>query len=112
MTEGVVKRSMKKNREQVIIEQIQRQLRKVDNELKGYRVFLFGSRTEGNARERSDFDIGIFGRKPIPLKTFYKIEDLFDSIETLYKIDLVDFNLTSPSFRKEAMKTVRLLYES
>jgi predicted nucleotidyltransferase len=82
----------------------------MDMELRGYRVLLFGSRASGNARERSDFDVGVIGEQPLPFKTFYKLEDLFEQIETLYRIDWVDLNCTSPEFRREALKKTEVLY--
>ena len=80
------------------------------DELIGHRVVLFGSRAAGVARERSDFDVGVLGDTPLPLKTFFKMEDLFDEIETLHRIDWVDFNRVSPEFRREALKKTEVLY--
>jgi len=99
------------SREEVVKQLIKEQLRKAGFGLKGYKVFLFGSRAAGTAESRSDFDVGVYGKCPIPLKTFYSIEDLLESIETLYSIELVDLNRVSPSFRKEVMKTAELIYE-
>jgi uncharacterized protein len=79
-------------------------------DLRGYRVVLFGSRAAGDARDRSDFDVGVLGDAPLPLKTFYEMEDLFDGIETLYRIDWVDLNRVSPEFRREALKKSETLY--
>ena len=59
----------------------------MEDDLRGYRVVLFGSRTAGTSRDRSDFDVGVMGDTPLPLATFYKMEDLFDEIPTLYRID-------------------------
>jgi len=80
------------------------------DDLHGYRVVLFGSRVAGNARERSDFDVGILGSAPLPLKTFYQLETLLDEIETLHRIDLVDLNRVSSEFRREALKNTEALY--
>ena len=44
-------------------------------------------------------------------KAAFTIEDLLESIETLYSIELVDLNRVSLSFRKEAMKTAEIIYE-
>lgn len=97
-------------REDTVKELIRQQILKAAPELSGYKVFLFGSRATGMARERSDFDVGILGGQPVSLRTFYRIEDLLDSIETLYRIDLVDLNRASPSFRAQALKAVEVLY--
>ena len=56
-----------------------------------FAVFLFGSRSVGNAKPLSDIDIGILGLEPLP--TIIKVDlesDLEESIVP-YKIDLIDF---------------------
>ena len=78
--------------------------------LSDYRVILFGSRASGAARERSDFDVGILGASPLPLKLFYEMEDRIDRLETLHWIDLVDLTRASSQFREEALKAVEVLY--
>ena len=98
------------NREQVIKLAIQAQLQKIGGDLTGYKVILFGSRASGRARARSDFDVGIIGDQPIPLATFYRIDDMLAAIDTLYTIDWVDLNRVSPAFRREAMRTTETLY--
>ena len=97
--------------ENTIKERIRQEIMKVAPELRGYRVFLFGSRATGNARERSDFDVGILGDAPVPLQTFYRIDDLLENIETLYKIDFVDLNRAAPSLKREALKAVEPLFD-
>ncbi len=98
------------DREQVIKQEIRRQLEKVSEELKDYTVILFGSRAAGCPRARSDFDVGIIGPQPISLRSFYRIEELFEAINTLYTIDWVDLNRASPTLRREALKTMEILY--
>ena len=93
-----------------IIEEIRKVCNRKAVDLQGYRVVLFGSRAAGGARERSDFDVAVLGDAPLPLKTFYEMEDLFDGIETLYQIDWVDLNRVSPEFRREALKKTETLY--
>lgn len=80
-------------------------------QLKGYQVFLFGSRAAHTARPRSDFDVGVYGKKPLSLKVFYDIEDKLEELPTLYKIDWVDFNRASPKFRQRTFSQPReILY--
>ena len=95
--------------EKRIKEEIRKVCARMKEDLAGYRVVLFGSRVAGVARERSDFDVGVLGDRPLPLATFYKMEDLFDEIDTLYRIDWVDLNRVSPEFRREALKHMELL---
>lgn len=96
--------------EMKIIEEIRRACASMADELRGRRVVLFGSRASGDARERSDFDVGVLGDRPLPLKAFYRLEDLFDEIHTLYRIDWVDLNRVSSEFHREALKKTKVLY--
>ena len=67
-----------------------------------YRVFLFGSRAAGSARDRSDIDIGIEGHGPVPRDALAAIEEELEGAPTLYTIDVVDFARVSESFRQVA----------
>ena len=89
--------------------EIQKVCARMVADLHGYRVVLFGSRAARSARDRSDFDIGVLGDAPLPLATFYKMEDLFEEIPTLHRIDWVDLNRVSPEFRREALKQAEVL---
>ena len=73
-----------------------------------YRIFLFGSRAAGTARERSDIDIGIEGPAPVPRVTLAAIEDDLDEAPTLYTIEVVDFARVSETFRQVARDRVPL----
>ena len=97
-------------REQEILNEIRCQLDKVKTELTGFKVVLFGSRATGTAHERSDFDIGIYGKERVPVSTFYRISDLLDQVQTLYQIDWVDLHETTKPFRQEALKHAKVLY--
>ncbi len=98
------------NREEQVKAEITRVIQQMGDELSGYQVVLFGSRAKGTAREHSDFDVGILGNQKLPLRIFYALDDLFESIDTLYSIDWVDLNDTTEAFRTEAMKKVEVLY--
>lgn len=97
-------------RERQIIQAIKDALAAIGPELRGYRVLLFGSRAAGNARTRSDFDVGVLGPQPQPLASFYKVQELLDDLDTLYRIDWVDLNRASPEFRKQALLATEVLY--
>ena len=98
------------NRETEIKMLIADVMRRNAERLRGHRVFLFGSRATGDARLHSDFDIGVVGDEPLPLNDFYAIEDQFDDLPTLYKIDWVDFNRSSPRFRERATQQVEMIH--
>ena len=69
---------------------------------RSYRIFLFGSRAEGTARERSDVDIGIEGPGPVPYATLTAIADDLENIPSLHSIDVVDFSRVPERFRQVA----------
>ena len=69
-----------------------------------YRVFLFGSRAVGNAKDKSDIDVGIWGKKKFPIKTKLLIEDALEESIVPYKVDLVDFFMVDGTFKKYALQ--------
>lgn len=71
-----------------------------------YRVFLFGSWASGDARERSDIDIGIEGPGPVDPEAMLEIRAACETLPTLYTIEVVDFAQLAPDFRKEAKSRV------
>jgi len=73
-----------------------------------YRVFLFGSRAAGTARERSDIDIGIEGPAPVAQAALAAIEEELEEAPTLYTIDVVDFRRLPEKFRQVARQRIPL----
>jgi len=98
------------SREDQILAWIKQGLSRYSGELAGYKVVLFGSRARRSHREKSDFDIGIYGAKPVSLKTFYAIGDFLESLPTLYRIDWVDLNRAGGPLRKNALGNALVLY--
>src|SRR5581483_669005 len=88
------------SREEQVKRMIADVMRRFAPQLRGHRVVLFGSRASGKARPRSDFDIGVIGGKPLPVKVFYEIDDMLENLPTLYRIDWVDLNKAAPSLRE------------
>lgn len=99
-------------REEQIKDMIRGCLRSAASELRGFRVVLFGSRAAGTARERSDFDVGVLGSEPVPLSTFYRLQDRLEDLPTLFQIDWVDLNRVSPEFRRQALARTETLLEA
>jgi len=79
--------------------------------LAGHHIVLFGSRARGDAKPRSDFDIGIIGESPLPLADYYALEDQLEDLPTLYRIDWVDLMRVGKKFRQEALSNIRVIYE-
>jgi predicted nucleotidyltransferase len=90
---------------------IQHRLRQMAKLLGNRKVYLFGSRAGGRAKSRSDFDIGVLGDEPLPLRDFYAVEEALDELPTLYRIDWVDLNRAPAAFRERAMTSAEVLYE-
>lgn len=91
------------------IEEIKNEIRKIlKEELKDlpYQAFFFGSRVSGTASSRSDLDVGIDGKNPVPKEKILSIRSRFESIPTLYQIDLVDFALIGDDFKKVAKQHI------
>lgn len=76
-----------------------------------HRVLLFGSRAQGTAKQRSDFDLAVDGDEPLPLGKFYELEDALEALPTLYSFDWVDLASANSRFRDEAIKSAQVIYE-
>lgn len=74
---------------------------------KTYRTVLFGSWAKGTATKTSDIDIGIVGSRSVPLVVMHAIREDLESIRTLRKIELVDLQRTSKSFKKKVLEHAR-----
>lgn len=64
------------------------------------RVVVFGSRATGLSKRFSDLDLAILGEEPVPASTLAALADDFDESDLPFKVDLVDWATTSPSFRQ------------
>lgn len=73
-----------------------------------YQIFLFGSRAIGNHNPKSDYDVGILGKEPIPEQIIPAIEEELENSDIIYKVDVVDFNHVSPRFKELALKNIKL----
>ncbi|MBF8280761.1 MAG: DNA polymerase beta domain protein region [Candidatus Magasanikbacteria bacterium] len=71
-----------------------------------YKVFLFGSRATGQGTARSDFDVGIEGKKPVPRWMISLIKEELEGLPILYSVDIVDFMAASSKFRRIAKEKI------
>jgi len=78
-------------------------------DLKKYRVFFFGSRVAGEGDERSDIDIGVKGKRPIPSGAFLDIQEEVENLPALYKVEIVDFSRVDERFKKVAMEHIEMI---
>ena len=72
-------------------------------------VFLFGSQAEQSGTIYSDIDIGIIDQKQIPDAAFAALnEKLNYNVDTLRRIDPVDFRQLDETFRQFALRHIEL----
>lgn len=67
------------------------------------KIFLFGSRAEGNYSRNSDIDIGVMAEH-IDQGVIIKIKEIIEESFVPFKVDIVDFSRVNDSFRREALK--------
>jgi predicted nucleotidyltransferase len=74
---------------------------------KEYRILLFGSRLQGGARPFSDYDIGIVGRRSVPLEKLSMIKEALEESDLPYTVDVVDFSIVGGEFREAALSRAK-----
>lgn len=74
-------------------------------------VWAFGSRAKWTAKEFSDLDLAILGDKSLTLDESAALTDAFADSDLPWKVDVVDWVTTSPSFRK-IIKRDKVLVQS
>lgn len=74
-------------------------------------VYAFGSRANWTAKDTSDLDLCVKGKKAIPLALIEKVKDAFSLSKIPYKVDVVDYHRISESFRKLIEPDLKIVYE-
>ena len=94
------------------IEEVKKEIKRIlKEELKGtqYHAFFFGSRVSGIAAPRSDIDVGLEGEEEVLPAKLSSIKARFESLPTLYRVDVVDFSKISGDFKKVAKAHVEVI---
>lgn len=65
----------------------------------GYEVWAFGSRARGQHKPYSDLDLAIITRAPLPLPLLAELEEAFSESDLPWRVDVLDWASTEPSFR-------------
>lgn len=63
-------------------------------------VRIFGSRVAGTAKEHSDVDLAVIGKTKLPRRTKTLLKEAFEESDLPFRVDIVDYNAISDSFRK------------
>jgi predicted nucleotidyltransferase len=62
-------------------------------------VFVFGSRATGRTRRSSDLDLAVDLGRPLTRKESATLAEAFDESDLSYRVDVVDLNGVSESFK-------------
>lgn len=75
------------------------------------RVWIFGSRATKAKKEFSDVDLAIDSEKILPLSIISSLGHEFSESDLPYKVDIVDLNNISESFRNKIIAEMVLFWE-
>src|SRR5665647_218440 len=73
-------------------------------------IILFGSRSRGDAEERSDIDLSIAAPSATPAQ-WQELTDAIEGLGTLLHMDLIRFEEASPELMSNIKKEGTVLYE-
>jgi predicted nucleotidyltransferase len=65
-----------------------------------YEARVFGSRYAHTAKKYSDLDLVLVGRQRLAWRKLAKIKEAFEESTLPYRVDVLDWEATSPEFRK------------
>lgn len=94
-----------------LLEALDRALRGPLASYRPLHVFVFGSRADGTADERSDYDIGVEAGRPLSARDLADVRDAFDAAPLLARVDVVDFARVDDAFRRHALRATLPLYD-
>ena len=83
-------------------EEIINKIKNIARKYPNYKFAVFGSRAKGNYHKNSDIDIVVW--KDVSEKDKYAIMNEFDSLDIVYKIDLV---FVTKDTKKELIQSIR-----
>ena len=75
------------------------------------KVWAFGSRVTGKAREYSDLDLALITTEPLSLSLKADLAACFTESSLPFKVDLVDWACTSDNFRNIIMANKVVIHE-
>lgn len=76
------------------------------------RVYAFGSRACGRSKPTSDLDLALEGGAPITIAEMAELREAFDDSPLPWKVDLIDLESASATFRTIIARDRLLLFES
>jgi uncharacterized protein len=67
--------------------------------LAGFDVYVFGSRVAGRSGRYSDLDLAVRGPSALSLALRAEVQEAFDESDLPFRVDIVDWTLSSTVFR-------------
>lgn len=64
------------------------------------RVWAFGSRVTGQAKEYSDLDLVIIGKAPIGRLEMVRLKEAFEESKLRFRVDVLDWHALPGNFQK------------
>jgi|SRR5579872_3075052 len=80
------------------------------NLLSNTKVFIFGSRVTKAKKKFSDLDLAMDANEILPISILSSLEHDFSESDLPYKVDIVDLNNMSESFRKKIQMEMILFW--
>lgn len=77
-----------------------------------YEVRAFGSRVTGHAKPWSDLDLVVVGPSPIHWNEMGKLTEAFQASDLPFRVDVMDWNATSPAFQKVIAENYQVIQDS
>jgi type I restriction enzyme S subunit len=77
-----------------------------------YAVWAFGSRAKWTAKPYSDLDLAIITDQPLPLAASASLTDDFSESDLPWRVDVVDWAITSEAFRQVIEQNKVVVQES
>jgi uncharacterized protein len=66
-------------------------------------VRVFGSRAAGKPKPFSDLDLLLMSRQPVGVRCLALLAEAFSESDLPFKVDLLDWSATEPSFRERLL---------
>ena len=92
------------------IDKIKPEVAKVAQKYNLALVILYGSQATGKARDGSDVDIAVLGKRKILSNVLINLDDEFARIFRARELDVKSLHNTNPFFRYQVMRDGVLLY--
>jgi predicted nucleotidyltransferase len=103
--------NLKPNQIELNTQEQEEVLRILKNHVPEHAVWAFGSRVSGGAKKYSDLDIVIITTEPLSLSKMADLNEAFDESNLVFKVDVVDWAITSDSFRR-IIKTEKIVIQA